>query len=111
MADGLDVGLARVEEILKAVQNGMERAEGSRKELHSSVNGIERNLVSVDHRLTLLEKQFSDVTPTINEFVVIKNRVQGAGSLGKYLWLFGGVLLSVSAWAVGIFQSIHSWGK
>lgn len=111
MADSLDVGLARVEEILKAVQGGMDRAEKSRKEMYQSVNGIELKLISVEHRITSLEKSFNDVSPTIAEFVVIKNRVQGAGNLGKYLWIFGGVLLSATAWVVGIFQSFNNWGK
>lgn len=97
------VGLARVEEILKGLVASDQEATASRRELHKDVHQIKLDIQSISYRTESLEKQMVEASPTLREFTAIKNRVEGAGKLGKFLWVLGGIILSAATYLVGFF--------
>ena len=109
MTESVEVGLARMQEQMKSLLDDMAEAKQSRKEQYKRIDEIGRDVTSVNHRLQIVETQLASSTPTIAEFVVMKNKIQGAGALGRWLWAFGGFLIGLIAWVIGIVPALHAW--
>lgn len=105
------VGLAKLETHMELLLKGQERAEQSQKELGSTVNIMDKKIDGLDYRLTTLETSFNEAKPTIAEFIATKNKVQGAGILGNWLWFIGGLILSGAAWVSGTMAYFGNGGK
>lgn len=101
-----ELGLAKLETKMEMILHGQDRAEQSRKELHQSVNALDKKVDGLEFRMQAMETSFKEARPTIDDFIATKHKVQGAGQLGKFLWTIGGLLLGAAAWATGIIQSI-----
>ena len=101
-----EIGLAKLETQMDMILKGQDRAETSRKELHQSVNILDKKIDGLEYRLSAVETAFRDAKPTIDEFIATKHKVQGAGILGRWIWAVGGVLLGAAAWASGVIQTI-----
>lgn len=105
MPESTEVQIARVEEQLKNVLKGMEKAETSRKEQYRQIDGIGHEVQEILNRLGAVEKQLSVNAPTIAEFIEIKHKVQGAGIAGRWLWVIGGFLIGFAASSKEYIQS------
>lgn len=82
----------------------MDEAKVSRKETYNKIDTINSNVGLIDHRLQTLEEKFNEASPTLKEFIAMKHQVQGAGALGKVLWIIGGALVGGAAALVGFFS-------
>lgn len=105
------IGIAKLETHMELLLKGQDRADQSRKELYQTVNHIDKKVDSLDYRMTSLENEFKEAKPTIAEFVATKNKVAGAGMLGKWLWAFGGFVLGAAAWLTGAIEAFKNLGK
>lgn len=97
MADNIEVHvqMARLEERLKGISEGLTLDRESRKQQYETMNEISRSLSSLDNRVGVVEKGFADSAPTIEEFITIKHKVVGAGIAGKWMWAAAGVIISM----------------
>ena len=109
MTESVEIGMARMQEQLKAVLEDTAEARQSRKEQYKRIDEIGREVTDMGHRLKVVENQLSTAAPTIAEFVVMKHRIQGAGAAGKWLWAAGGFLIASAASIVGFGQVIKNW--
>lgn len=94
MQDSMEVKVARMDEQLKAVREDMDLARESRKQQYEMIENVHRVLIKMEHRLDGVEKSLAAATPTIDEFVNIKLKVQGAGILGKWAWAIGASIIT-----------------
>lgn len=90
----IEVQMARFQEQMKTLIAGNNEARESRKEQYRATETIRQDIQNLSNRMDGLEKQFAKHSPTLEEFVRVKTQVQGAGILGKWLWLIGGFVLS-----------------
>jgi len=95
MQDSLEVKVARMDERLEGVREDMLLARDGRKQQYEMIESVHRILSKMEHRLDGVEKSLAAATPTIDEFVNIKLKVQGAGMVGKAIWVTVGGLLSL----------------
>lgn len=93
--ESLDVKLARMDEQMKTVRESVDLARDSRKQQYEMIERINQVLIKMDGRLDGVEKSLAKATPTIDEFVNIKLKVQGAGMAGKAAWAVGVTIISV----------------
>lgn len=101
-----EVKLARMEERLNTVLEALELARDSRKQQYEKLEELNRNLLTLDSRVGAVEKSLAAAAPTIDEFVNIKLKVQGAGIAGKYAWAIGA---SIITFLFTIRESIIAW--
>lgn len=106
MHDSVEVKVARMDEQLKAVREDMDLARESRKQQYEMIENVHRILIKVEHRMDGVEKTLAAATPTIDEFVNIKLKVQGAGMAGKAIWATVGAILTV---AIALRETIIGW--
>ncbi|MBL4787369.1 MAG: hypothetical protein JKY49_18340 [Cohaesibacteraceae bacterium] len=72
----------------------------SRRQLYDKIDGMDKTITGLGHRLQTLEQSFVGMQPTLQEFVTFKERARGAGMLGRVLWVSGGVVLASVSWVV-----------
>lgn len=101
-----EVKLARMEERLNTVLEALELARDGRKQQYEKLEELNRNLLTLDNRVGAVEKSLAAAAPTIDEFVNIKLKVQGAGIAGKYAWAIGA---SIITFLFTIRESIIAW--
>lgn len=106
MSESLEVKLARVEEQNKLIREDMTLARDSRKQQYETLESIARSLIKLDNRVEGVEKSLAAAAPTIDEFVNIKLKVQGAGVAGKWAWAIGA---SVITFLYTIRETIITW--
>ena len=91
------VQLARLWERMDRVIDGQQKAEAREEKLDAHLNHTRQWQSDMSTRMAAVEKQLASNEPTIQEFITIKHRVQGAGLAGKWLWAAGGAILAVAA--------------
>lgn len=47
--------------------------------------------------MTIVEETLTKFSPTIEEYISIKNKVLGAGRLGRWMWIFLIALIGLAA--------------
>lgn len=95
MGEAVEVQMARLEERLRVIVDDLALARDSRKQQYEIQEKLGRSLVSIENRLENVETSLARATPTIDEFLIIKHKVVGAGLLGKWLWAAGGSLIGL----------------
>lgn len=95
MGEAVEVQMARLEERLRVIVDDLALARDSRKQQYEIQEKLGRSLVSIENRLENVETSLARATPTIDEFLIIKHKVVGAGLLGKWLWAAGGMLIGL----------------
>jgi hypothetical protein len=76
----------------------------ARGKMYDAIAVVKETVTKMDGRLSELEKQVSLITPETKEFTRWRMQAQGAGKLGKALWITGGAILSMAAGAVAAWQ-------
>jgi hypothetical protein len=104
--ESLETKLARMEERLSAMLTELESARHGRKQQYEKQEEFGRSLMTIGNRLENVENSLARASPTIEEFVVIKHKVIGAGIMGKWLWVMGGGLLG---FVFSMREAIIAW--
>lgn len=86
---------------MELIISGMVDAKQSRNEQFNAINDLNKSVSNLVNRVATVERQLTEVSPTIAEFIAIKHKVNGAGYAGKILWAFGGIILASFAWING----------
>ena len=95
MTEPTEIQLARMDERLKMVLDRMEENHESHVKARSWMGQIDRNLSDISFRVASVESSLAKTAPTIEEFMVIKNKVIGAGMAGRWIWVGVGSLLTL----------------
>ena len=90
-----DLQLARLEERLNQVLQGMAQDRESRKQQYEKTEELAQSITKLDGRMGQVEQSLTQQAPTIEEFITIKHRVVGAGMMGKWVWAIAGGLLGM----------------
>lgn len=101
-----EVQMARLDERLQQILREMELSRDGRKQQYEKLETINQSVVLLETRVKGVEDGLNKASPTIDEFLVIKHKVVGAGILGKYAWAIGGGVLSALAFSR---EAIFSW--
>uniref|UniRef100_A0AAU6VZJ9 Tail length tape-measure protein n=1 Tax=Pseudomonas phage Arace01 TaxID=3138526 RepID=A0AAU6VZJ9_9VIRU len=97
MSESNEVQIARVDEKLKAILAELAQARDGRKQQYEKLESVGRYIQILEARIEAVEKSLAKASPTIDEFLVIKHRVTGAGLIGKWIWLAAGSLIGIVA--------------
>lgn len=111
-----DVMLAAVSEDLRQIRSEMradrDNASESRRRVYEQLEDVKKGqgeqtqrLEAASTRLEAVEKSMEDAAPTLAEYRAYKQRVKGAGMLGRSLWIVGGAVLTCAGAIYGF------WGK
>lgn len=110
MTASVETQLALLSHKVTQAVDGMTRVERSQEELTKSQSelGLQtgQQLFAFNARLEAMDARLSAASPTIDEFIRFRQRIQGAGILGKWLWISVGALIGLLASAR---QTIFSW--
>lgn len=96
MSEQLEVQIARMQERMIHFIDGFDEHKQTTKDMEQEVLKISVWCRAQDRRMDALEQQFADASPTISEFITLKQQAIGAGRLGKALWVTGGVLIGAA---------------
>lgn len=88
-----EIQLARLDERMKMLLDRMEENHESHIKTRAWMGQVDRTLGEINHRVGSVESSLAKTAPTIEEFMVIKNKVLGAGIAGRWLWIALGTLL------------------
>lgn len=86
----MQISQQHIVDTLRRIENSVQALEKAGQD--SAIQAVEMTL-----RITSLEHSMTANAPTIQEFVTIKHKVQGAGKMGTVLWACGAALLTLLA--------------
>lgn len=101
-----EVKIARMEERLESVLRELQQARDGRKQQYEALESISRALLSIENRVEAVEQSLARASPTIDEFLVIKHKVVGAGLFGK--WIYAGAATLITLLATSR-EAIFAW--
>lgn len=105
-AESPEVQMARLDERLQQILREMELSRDGRKQQYEKLETINQSVVLLETRVKGVEDGLNKASPTIDEFIVIKHKVIGAGLLGRWLWAGLGGLLT---FLFTIREALFSW--
>lgn len=92
-----EVQMARMDERFKSILAQLERAEVGRKHQYEKLEDLGQSLTKIENRVESVENSLAKASPTIDEFLIIKHKVIGAGVFGKWLWAGAGIVIGLLA--------------
>lgn len=93
--ESTEIQLARLDERMKMLLDRMEENHESHIKTRAWMGQVDRTLGEINHRVGSVESSLAKTAPTIDEFMVIKNKVLGAGLAGRWLWIALGTVLGI----------------
>ncbi|MNF31591.1 hypothetical protein D3C87_1866310 [compost metagenome] len=94
--ENTEVQIARLDERLQQILREMELSRDGRKQQYEKLEQLNQSVTVLSGRVENVENSLAKTAPTIDEFLVIKHKVVGAGIMGKWLWAAGGGLISLA---------------
>lgn len=101
-----EVKIARMEERLTTVLRELEQARDGRKQQYEALESISKALLNIENRVKGVEDGLNKASPTIDEFLIIKHKVVGAGVFGK--WIYAGAATIITLLATSR-EAIFAW--
>ena len=95
MSDSLDVQVARVVEGMRIIAKDLDSAAISRIAQYEKTEQLILSMALLDSRVKSIEQSVAAAAPTLVEFTAMKHKVQGAGILGRWIWLGAGALIGL----------------
>lgn len=102
--ESVEVRVARLEENLRFLVEEAREAKASRKSQYETNELVSRFMTNLSNDVQLVRDKLAGQTPTIEEFITIKHKVEGAGKAGTLFWSIGSALLGALASAVMVFK-------
>jgi len=100
-----EVKLARLEERMSSLLVVMEVLNSSNQKQLAKLDEMNISILTLNNRVEKVENNLALASPTLQEFIATKNKVMGAGTLGKYVWMAIGVILSI---VISFKETLHS---
>ena len=108
--ESTEIQLARLDERMKMLLDRMEENHESHVKTRAWMGQVDRTLGEINHRVGSVESSLAKTAPTIEEFMVIKNKVLGAGMAGRWLWVALGAVLGAIITAKDYLFKLFSGG-
>ncbi|MEP2706519.1 MAG: hypothetical protein ABJQ71_05955 [Roseibium sp.] len=93
----------QLEEIRTSQTNDRNNSSESRRRVYERLNEVSEILhgmalkqAQIDQRMAMMEETYAAAAPTLTKFSKTKQRVVGAGMLGRVLWRIGAALLGAA---------------
>lgn len=96
MPESTEAQIARLDERLKSIILLMGDASESQHRQQEWMTTVNQTLVAIGTRVESVEHSLAKASPTIDEFITIKHKIQGAGAVGKWLWVALGFLVGTA---------------
>lgn len=96
-SQSLEASVAVIQEQLKTITEDMREARGARKAQYEQNERQNATLVKIDHRLEKVEQWMTSSDPTIQDVRRMKLQAEGAGKLGRILWVLAGASIGAAA--------------
>lgn len=95
-------GLALIMKQLEMMNGRLDKIDEAGSErgrrIWEKLNEQDKTLALLDHRFTGLETAVNGQAITLAEYQKMKQKAEGAGWLGKKLWLAGGVVIAFASY-------------
>lgn len=95
-----DMQIGRIAGQLEMIVKDMETAVISRREMHNEMKDQSLKLNTISGTMETLSSRVAALEPGVKDYVTMRTKAEGAGFLGKALWLTGGFLIVAAAWLV-----------
>lgn len=82
---------------MEQMSKAMERMENHQATVAERMTEYATGQQTMNQKMTMIEAQLASNQPTIQEFVTIKHKVQGAGAAGKWIWAAAAAALTFIA--------------
>lgn len=92
-----EVQMARLDERFKTILARLDEAKEDQKSQEKWMDRTDAALSVINNRVENVESKLAKASPTIDEFLVIKAKVTGAGIFGKWVWAALGTIIGVLA--------------
>jgi tetrahydromethanopterin S-methyltransferase subunit B len=106
----LAIQMARIEERVKIVMDELQEAAASRKEQYKAMEMMNLGMQALGQRVGTMEETISKNAPALAEYVATKNKIIGAGVLGRWIWFAAGGLLGLITSGKGIASWLSKLG-
>ena len=93
----VSIVIQRLDQLGGQIESDRLNSEESRRRMHEKLDGHEKMLWGLDHRMEVMERAVTSTSPVFTEFMAYKQRVIGAGMVGRWLWWIGGIILTAAA--------------
>jgi|GEM_PF-3270263 Protein of unknown function (DUF1515). len=94
-------------EISSVREDGSERGRRQWEQM----NRHQELLTKLDGRMEKVENDVATAKPTLTEYSNLKLRAEGAGWLGRKLWILATVTISGAAWVYASWDKVVYWTK
>lgn len=95
MSEPIEVRVTRLEEQLRFLVDDAKEAKINRKGQYESIEYLRQAMSTMAGEVTEVKSKLAGQAPTIEEFITIKQKVVGAGKMGKVIWVIGAFMIGV----------------
>lgn len=106
MTEPVEAQLARLDERLKNIADAINKEAKTASELREWLHKMDKSITSINNRVAVVESSLAKSAPTISEFVNLKHKIQGAGILGRWIWIIAAGMIG---FLYGIKEKIFSF--
>jgi tetrahydromethanopterin S-methyltransferase subunit B len=118
MEKGFKVAEARAGRLEGKLDHSVQQSADSRRRMYDKIEDVAKdvsdirvNVAKIDGRVTAVERRVEEATPTLQDYIRTKAKVEGAGGLGRFLWWLGGIVLGIAAtlyaaWRDGVISGL-----
>jgi len=103
--------LHQLDQINRQMAEERKASSESRSKVYTRLEQMHVQIVEVVHRVEAVERTVASHSPTIAEYLQVKQQVIGGGKAGKLAWAVGIILLNVIAWLAGLPSALAAWVK
>lgn len=93
--ESMEIQLARLDERMRMMLERMDENHLSNENTRRWMVTVDQTLQTISSRVTNVEASLAKSAPTIEEFLIIKHKILGAGFMGRWLWVTFGTLLGL----------------
>ena len=104
--ESTEIQLARLDERMRMLLDRMEDNHNSHTQTREWMRKTDGTLQDIGNRVLNVEVSLQKAAPTIEEFIVIKHKIIGAGVAGKWMWATFGTLLGI---VISMREQIIRW--
>lgn len=102
--ESIEVSVAVIQEQLRQIAADNAEARVARKAQYEQNERQSETMIRIEHRLEKLEVWATASDPTIKDVQTMQLKAQGAGWLGRWLWILAGASIGAAASMVGFWQ-------
>lgn len=101
-----DMAIGKLSGQLEMIIQSNTEAATSRKHMHEKMEEIGTDIHTLKNDVKKLGERVGNLEPSVEDYVTKQKQVQGAGKLGKALWVIGGVVLAAAGWLYAAYYSM-----